>query len=308
MTITGPDVSTYQSGINYALAAQQGHAVTYIKLGGDNIPRYVSGSYAGLVDKARAAGLRVGHYWVTGGHDPEVAAAFFLANLHNAQPGDFFVLDNEPLDDGNAYDDDEAARWVRTVQGGVSGAPNRLFHYSSQSQTNSHGWPETLATGCSFIIANYNDSPFRLTVTTIPAERIMGHQYTSSGSAGGLSPIDMNAFKDNAFDYQGDEMSQADVDAINAHTTAEINRLAEYVRRESRLRLYKNTATGQFMAASIETGRYEILSGQSEVDSLVSNGYLEIAAGDAASPQAVDQTRWDNIIAKCPVDIKALTK
>lgn len=103
-----------------------------------------------------------------------------------------------------------------------------------------------------------------------------------------------------------DDMSAADVAAINAHTTAEINRLAEYVRREARLRLYQNTATGQYMAASIRTGRYEILSGQSEVDSLVQNGYLEIAAGDAAAPQKVDQTRWDNIIAKCPVNIKAI--
>ncbi|WP_223690118.1 M23 family metallopeptidase [Leifsonia poae] len=103
-----------------------------------------------------------------------------------------------------------------------------------------------------------------------------------------------------------DELSAAEVAEIKAHVTAETNRLAEYVRRESRMRLYKNSATGQFMAASILSGRYEILSGQSEVDSLVKNGYLEIANGDAATPQIVDDLRWRNIIAKCPVNIKAI--
>lgn len=103
-----------------------------------------------------------------------------------------------------------------------------------------------------------------------------------------------------------DELSAAEVADIKAHITAETNRLADYVRRESRLRLYKNSVTGKFMAASILTGRYEILSGQSEVDSLVQNGYLEIGNGDAVNPQIVDETRWANIIAKCPVNIKAL--
>lgn len=77
------------------------------------------------------------------------------------------------------------------------------------------------------------------------------------------------------------------------------------VRRESRMRLYQNKTTKEFMTADIATGRYEILAGQNEVDSLKYNGYLEIASEEI--PQQVDQQRWDNIITKCPVNIKNIT-
>lgn len=98
---------------------------------------------------------------------------------------------------------------------------------------------------------------------------------------------------------QEDEMSAADVESIKS-----------IVRRESRARLYQNTATKLYMIAKIDTGYCRVLAGatqaeqESEIDSLKQNGYLEIASEEVAQP--VDQTRWDNVIAKCAAARKAI--
>jgi len=207
VTILGVDLSSNNPVFDWALARQQGVRAAYIKLGGDNlIPRYVSGSYAGRVDQARAHGMIVGHYWVTGRHDPEAAAAFFVRNLRNVQAGDFFVLDNEHLDDGNTYTDDEAARWIRTVQGLVGGDPRRVFHYASGSPLRQKGaWPRTIATGAQALVAWYDQQPFGFPrpLGDWPERQIGGHQYSSSVNLGNGGRIDANVFKDNAFAFTG---------------------------------------------------------------------------------------------------------
>lgn len=204
MPIVGPDVSSNQGTFNFALAYAQGARTTYIKLGGDNIPRYVSGSYAGRVDQARAAGLRVGHYWITGGHDPVAAAQFFVRNLRNVQPGDYFVLDNEALDDGNMYGDGEAAQWIATVQSLVGGSKRRVFMYCSQWPLSQGTWAGTRATGCQALVAWYGRAPLSFgAVGAWPASQIGGHQFTSSANMGGWPATDLNVFKDNAFDFSG---------------------------------------------------------------------------------------------------------
>lgn len=308
MTILGVDLSSNQGSFNFQTAWNQGVRACYIKLGGDNIARYESGVYAARVDAAHAVGMKVGSYWLTGKHDAGAAADFFAAHLHSFGAPDFVVLDNEALDSGNIYNDHEAATWVNEVHAHIGGDPRRILHYANTSLMNSHAWPELLATGCSFLIANYNGTPFggSFAPHTIPLNRIVGHQYADNGNIGGWSPVDLNAFTDTAFNYnQEDSLSAAEVAEIKAYINSQTQYLAEIVRRESRMRLYQNTATKQFMVASIQSGRYEILGGQSELDSLVANGYLEIAVGDSKKPQQVDQTRWNNIIAKCPVNIKA---
>jgi hypothetical protein len=189
------DLSSNNPVFSFPLANSQGCRSGYIKLGGDNIARYVSGSYAARVDAAHAAGWPVGSYWLTGRHDPDQAALFFDQHLRNFGGPDYIVLDNETLDDGNTYTDAEAAEWVRAVHTHVNVAPERVVHYGSKSFMESHSWPQLLATGCSFIIADYNGTPFVNHVpSTIPADRIIGHQYADNGSIGGAHPVDLNAF------------------------------------------------------------------------------------------------------------------
>lgn len=207
MTINGIDVSSSQATFDFALAYAQGYRTAYIKLGGQNLQGnapYVSSVYAARVDAAHAAGLIVGSYWVPGLHDPAGAANFVLANLHNFLPGDYVVLDNETLNFGNAYADTEAALFGKTIHNSIGGAWRRVKHYESESPLAAGAWPNLLATGCGFIVAWYGHSPLAFTnIGSIPADRIDGHQYADNGNVGGASPVDLNAFKDNAFDFSG---------------------------------------------------------------------------------------------------------
>lgn len=199
--LLGPDLNSYKTGFNFGLAHSQGCSVMYAKLGGNNLPGnspYVSQSYAGFVDQARSAGWRVGHYWLTGGYDPAGSARFFLANLRNPKPGDFYVLDDEQLDSGRQWSDAEAAIWFRIV-GAVVGFDNLFLYGSKNNDLGIHPWPQTLALGVKVISAIYNDQPLVNHIpATIPAKYVKGHQYADNGSFGGLS-VDMNAFTDDAF-------------------------------------------------------------------------------------------------------------
>lgn len=198
--ILGVDLSSNNPVFDFALAHSQGCRTAYVKLGGDNIARYASSSYAGRVDSAHAVGWPAGSYWITGGHDPESAAAFYCDHLRDFRGADYGVLDNEKLDDGNTYNDAEAAAWMRYTHRRVGGNPARLVHYGNKSLMESHEWPELLATGCSFLIADYNGTPLRGHLpSTIPANRVVGHQYADNGTLGGASAVDLNAFTDAFF-------------------------------------------------------------------------------------------------------------
>lgn len=198
--ILGVDLSSNNAVFNFPLAQSQGCRTAYVKLGGDNIPTYASGSYAPRVAAAKAVGWPVGSYWITGGHNPDAAAAFFTAHLAAFGPADYVVLDNEALDSGNVYNDAEAAEWVRQVHAHIGGNPARILHYGSKSFMESHQWPQLLATGCSFLIADYNGTPLQNHVpSTIPPSRVVGHQYADNGSIGGGGPVDLNAFTDSFF-------------------------------------------------------------------------------------------------------------
>jgi hypothetical protein len=198
----GPDTNSWKVGFNYPLARAQGCTVTYVKLGGNNLAGnvpYYSDSYPGFVDNARAAGYRVGHYWLTGGSSPEASAQFFTARIRNRQASDFYVLDNEALDSGRRWTDSESARFFRVV-GDAFGYGNLFLYGARDNDLGRHTWPETLALGVKVISANFNNRPLvNYVPATIPASAVKGHQYTSSASVGGMTNIDMNAFTDDAF-------------------------------------------------------------------------------------------------------------
>lgn len=201
--LLGPDLNSYKTGFDFGLATSQGCSVMYAKLGGNNLPGnkpHVSGSYPGFIDQARAAGWRCGHYWLTGGNDLAGSARFYLDNLRNPEPDDFYVLDNEQLDAGCQWSDAESAIWFETITADPRVNPDHLFLYGSKNNDlGIHPWPLTLALGVNVISANYNGRPLVNHVPgTIPADRVKGHQYADNGPFGGLS-VDMNAFTDDAF-------------------------------------------------------------------------------------------------------------
>jgi hypothetical protein len=115
----GIDIASTQRDIDLVKAKAEGAQFAIIKMGGLNItPQYVAPYYANQVDRARAAGLKVGHYYVIGlGQTPEEQARFFVANLHDFRPSeDILALDNERLDDnGTLWGDAECIRFHREV-------------------------------------------------------------------------------------------------------------------------------------------------------------------------------------------------
>lgn len=202
MTTQGIDTATSQAKLDFAFARSQGYESCYVKLGGDNVPRYIAPHYVAQVNKARAAGFRLGHYWVpSAAKDAAGAADFFCSSLHGWTSADFVVLDNESLDGARRYDDAGAAAWVNRVKARLGIGGKQVKVYLGLADARSNSWPQTLATGCDFIIAAYSYKPFTYDLRGhIPEARNNGHQYSSSVKIGGIT-TDVNAWKDGAFDY-----------------------------------------------------------------------------------------------------------
>lgn len=200
----GIDVGTSQRNIIFTTARSLGYTSCYVKLGGDNVGRYVAPYYVALTDRARSVGMRMGHYWVpNANYDPVGAADYFVNNLRGWTSSDFAVLDNESLDGARLYSDQQAAHWVNRVRYRLGIPARQVKVYLGLSDARSHSWPALLATGCDFIIAAYSYAPFTFPAfASIPASRIKGHQYSSSGNIGGII-TDLNDWKPDAFTYGG---------------------------------------------------------------------------------------------------------
>jgi GH25 family lysozyme M1 (1,4-beta-N-acetylmuramidase) len=278
--ILGVDLSSNNAVFSFPQAQSQGCRTAYVKLGGDNIPTYLSSSYAPRVDAAHAVGWPVGSYWITGGHNPDAAAAFFTAHLEAFGAPDYVVLDNESLDSGNVYNDAEAAEWVRQVHAHVGGNPARILHYGSKSFMESHAWPQLLATGCSFLIADYNGTPLQNHVpSTIPASRVVGHQYADNGNIGGGGPVDLNAFVDSFLST-----------ISTASTTATPITLETLMALKDSIQFFTNPKRGVFLAgpaAWLPIDNRDGVNGQHKIDLL--NKYV----GAIPVTEVSDVADWD---------------
>jgi hypothetical protein len=225
MTQNGIDTGTSQRNLDFGLARRMGMESNYVKLGGDNSGRYVAPNYISEVDRSRAAGMRVGHYWVpSSAQDPAGAAEYFVSNLRGWTPADFVVLDNESLDGVGHYSDDQAAAWVNTVKARLGIGGRQVKVYLGLSVANSTTWDAVLNTGCGIIIAAYSYSPFAYSLRTIPGNRNEGHQ-VGGIVIGGIS-TDLDVWQDNAFDYAGSTpaSSPASVPISSPSTSAGIPR------------------------------------------------------------------------------------
>lgn len=201
----GIDIATSQAGIDLGLAAAQGQRFAIVKAGGCQLSEgpYVSPYYTAQVDRARAAGLRVGHYWLSGDFQaPADAANYFVDHLHDYRQGDVLALDDEVLDD-SAYlwNDSQVAAWFRQVQSRVG--TTVPWFYIGAANLRAGNWPQTIATGAKLWVASYGSNN-----GTRQGEPELGgkypdwavHQYTSVGSVGGSSAVDHDLARGSAFD------------------------------------------------------------------------------------------------------------
>lgn len=212
--IQGIDVATGQANLDFNIPWAAGHRACYVKLGGDNVPRYIAPYYTQQVDKARTRGYTMGHYWVPDARqDPVGAADFYVNNLRGWTVKDFAVLDNESFDndpDGTGplktslrYTDAQVAAWVNRVKARKNIPGSQVLVYSGWYDAAGTTWTQTLATGAMFLIADYRASSqpaFNFPdIPTIPRNRIVGHQ-TGAATYGGVD-TDVNGFLDTAFTY-----------------------------------------------------------------------------------------------------------
>ncbi|TFD74742.1 GH25 family lysozyme [Cryobacterium fucosi] len=233
--IQGIDVGTSQRSLNFSLARALGFDVCYVKLGGSNTgARYVAPWYTSQVDRSRSVGMRVGHYWVP---NPNLDVAgdgrFFAGNLRGWTGADFIVLDNERLDAApRLLTDSEASVWFRTVRAATSAPYAQMFMYAGAADLRGRAWPEVRALGVKLIVAMYgqNDGSY-------PGEPNLGgrwdtwhgHQYTSQGSLGGVV-IDLNRFKESAFDY-------------STSTAGDVTPIVDDTESDDDMKVFANAAT-----------------------------------------------------------------
>ncbi|MEU9508416.1 glycoside hydrolase family 25 protein [Micromonospora sp. NPDC048170] len=204
-TLSGIDISTWQAGIDFTDVRADGHQFVIVKAGGSQLSDgpYIGSQYATQVNGARAAGLRVGHYWLAGDFQtPAQAADYFATHLHDYRPGDVIALDNEVLDDSTRlWSDTEATAFFQRMRERIGDHVPWL--YMGAADLRSGTWPRTIAAGVKLWVASWGANN-----GNYPGEPNLGgayptwgaHQYTSSGSTGGIARVDLNVAKPGAFE------------------------------------------------------------------------------------------------------------
>lgn len=157
------DVASPQRDIDFGKAKAGGAKAAIIKMGGLNVlPQYTAPYYVAMVDRAHAAGLMVGHYYLIGlGQTPEEQAAYFVSNLHGFDvTKDVLALDNEKLDgNGTKWGDAAAARFVREVIRLTGIDKKRVWHYAGGADYRELApWPELESTGARYWWAAYGSN------------------------------------------------------------------------------------------------------------------------------------------------------
>lgn len=156
----GIDVASPQRDIDFNRAKADGAMFAIIKMGGLNVtPQYVAPYYKQQVDRARSAGLKIGHYYLLGlGQTPEQQAAYFVQNLHDFRvTEDVLALDNEKLDgNGQLWLDEAAARFVAEVKRLTGIDVKRRWHYAGANDYRTHApWPKLEEQGVRYWWAAY---------------------------------------------------------------------------------------------------------------------------------------------------------
>lgn len=196
----GIDISGFQSGMNLAQAKAEGCQFVIIKASGFNTGTFYRASgYVTLIDKAVAASLPKGHYYLIGGgqvwKSPTEQARYFVSTLYRFDVNhDVLMLDNEGLDsNGYVFSDAEAAEFMAEVIRSTGINPKRVWHYAGGADYRKRApWPKIEALGIRYVWAAYGSAPTGKTPDHQPA--LMGsiprwdvHQFTNRTAIAGMS-------------------------------------------------------------------------------------------------------------------------
>lgn len=156
--IKGIDVSSAQAGISFKAVKSAGYAWCVVKMGGYNVaPEYVAPHYREQVDGARAAGLKVGHYWLVGAGSAVQEADYFAANLYHLDKNhDILALDDERLDSNATFWADANVAAFFTELHKKTGVPySRMWFYVGAYNASVNTWAKTRALGVKTWVASY---------------------------------------------------------------------------------------------------------------------------------------------------------
>ncbi|MGI3779179.1 MAG: GH25 family lysozyme [Janthinobacterium lividum] len=209
-TVEGIDVGSTQANLDFAAAANAGVTFAIVKTGGSQLSSspYVSPYYVKQVDAARAAGMRVGHYWLIGDFQtPTAAADYFVDHLHGYRSGDVLAIDDELLDGSKIlWDDAEVTTFLTEVKERVPSAV-LWFYVGAYNLRSDAPWTSTQATGAKLWVASYADPD----LGTYPGPPSIGsaypsyavHQYTSKAALWGVDKLDRDRATASAFTGEG---------------------------------------------------------------------------------------------------------
>lgn len=198
--VEGIDVGTSQKDADFAAVKTSGVAFSIVKAGGGNVGLYVAPYYTQQLTRARAAGLKIGHYWFNGNKGAAAEADYFNANVRY-QPGDILALDieAEPANGIAAYTPAQALEFCRRVEARFGVKP---YVYMSASYVRSQDWRAVAAAGYGLWVAVYGSN----TGTPGAAPEIDDWadwsiwQYTSNGTVPGVpGRVDRNYAKASVF-------------------------------------------------------------------------------------------------------------
>lgn len=137
------DISYSQStAIDFVALRAAGVDTVIMKAGGSNTgSQYVDSKYRWFEPRARAAGMRIGHYWFNGFGAPISDAIFFVNNLYDYRPGDLLALDCESEGSMPYWGPSKANPFRDQVQA-MTGAQCDV--YMSSSVTHAQNWSSTV--------------------------------------------------------------------------------------------------------------------------------------------------------------------
>lgn len=192
--MTAIDLSYAQTtNIDFVALRAAGVDTVILKATGSNTgSQYVDSKYRYFEPRARAAGMRMGHYHFNGYGDPVSDANFFVNNLYGYQPNDLLALDIESENPMPYWTPPKANAFLDQV---VARLGRYSDVYMSSSVTSAQNWASTRDRGSALWVAQYgtnNGSPQGAPrISYWPTYKLW--QYSSNGSVPGYAGrLDVN--------------------------------------------------------------------------------------------------------------------